>query len=682
MSLLKDKFNIIENHVKDVAVTKLNSIVENYFENLLNSGEKVIHPDFIKQVFWFEKNLDYIKILNKQLDNFLKMKKTTIRNNIKKGIFEKAHLIKIIKDYGMQINKLSFLSPERRVIQQMSSLHLFNIIISDPSIITFLKNELNNINENTKSQTKELFSLLYVISDLNVDLKIIPWFIQLIASSLEDTINDIISKNYPVPQSYQIIIQLVNLFKFFKEVIGYYDFLKNDIEIVISKCITNLSGMISLMFQICNINQIIKFTENHFSIMLKILNIQKNLKDLITKPFVGFMNNIISTNSDITIDFLKKISTCYQLFENLLPPCNDKYIIKIKISQFFSDEKILDMLIDILNQNILNNDELAHKKTNDVANMFSFCNNIKEKDVFIDKYNRKLIQRILYKQNISSEQLYYNILVDKFGDKLTMKTKKIIYDMDQTINDSNNFKKLVEAKTKVNIVTTSYGNWDVNQNEGLIGDNLLELANKNLLTQHMNLYSSFYKKRYDNRRKLNWYLHFGEIVFDYKAKEFKMMPIQYLILEEITNKLLNKTDILKLDIIKNYNDNFKQALISCLIFGGILKIKKDLIILNDDINNISVYDYINLFFTTTNFGNIWEAKRQDELIMTREDILSSNINHSVKVNKMPIDKLFEEIKSNLNVFTLERDFYDKVIKIMVEKDYIKISDCIVEKLFY
>jgi hypothetical protein len=416
--------------------------------------------------------------------------------------------------------------------------------------------------------------------------------------------------------------------------------------------------------------------------MLKILNIQKNLKDLITKPFVGFMNNIISTNSDITIDFLKKISTCYQLFENLLPPCNDKYIIKIKISQFFSDEKILDMLIDILNQNILNNDELGHKKTNDVANMFSFCNNIKEKDVFIDKYNRKLIQRILYKQNISSEQLYYNILVDKFGDKLTMKTKKIIYDMDQTINDSKNFKKLVEAKTKVNIVTTSYGNWDVNQNEGLIGDNLLELANKNLLTQHMNLYSSFYKKRYDNRRKLNWYLHFGEIVFDYKAKEFKMMPIQYLILEEITNKLLNKTDILKLDIIKNYNDNFKQALISCLIFGGILKIKKDLIILNDDINNISVYDYINLFFTTTNFGNIWEAKRQDELIMTREDILSSNINHSVKINKMPIDKLFEKIKSNLNVFTLERDFYDKVIKIMVEKEYIKISDGIVEKLFY
>ena len=45
-------------------------------------------------------------------------------------------------------------------------------------------------------------------------------------------------------------------------------------------------------------------------------------------------------------------------------------------------------------------------------------------------------------------------------------------------------------------------------------------------------------------------------------------------------------------------------------------------------------------------------------------------------------ELFELINKNLNVFTLERDFYEKVLNIMIDKDYIKVDNDMVEKLLW
>jgi len=84
---MKDKFNIIQNDVSHINLEELTSLIDNYFENLLYSNERVIHSDLISQILWFRKDFDSTQIILRHLENYLKEKKASIRNSIKKGSF-------------------------------------------------------------------------------------------------------------------------------------------------------------------------------------------------------------------------------------------------------------------------------------------------------------------------------------------------------------------------------------------------------------------------------------------------------------------------------------------------------------------------------------------------------------------------------------------------------------------
>ena len=56
MSILHDKFSIIENPFGDLTKEDINPIIDNYLENILFSDEKIIHPDFFNSLSYFEKN--------------------------------------------------------------------------------------------------------------------------------------------------------------------------------------------------------------------------------------------------------------------------------------------------------------------------------------------------------------------------------------------------------------------------------------------------------------------------------------------------------------------------------------------------------------------------------------------------------------------------------------------------
>ena len=108
-------------------------------------------------------------------------------------------------------------------------------------------------------------------------------------------------------------------------------------------------------------------------------------------------------------------------------------------------------------------------------------------------------------------------------------------DIDQSIQNYINFNNIksindLELKDKFNIVTTSYNVIDINHSEGILN---LDIDINSDLFNIMKIYSKFYSQRFENKRKLNIYPHFGEIIFDFMGKEFKMMPIQYILLEHI-----------------------------------------------------------------------------------------------------------------------------------------------------
>ena len=696
MSILFDKFNILEDNTKVLSNDNLLSMIDNYFENLLNTEEKVIHPDFIYQIFWFNKNLDCSSLLLKHLENFLKQRKITVRNNIKKGIFEIDTLIKLIRNYNEKTNKISLLCIDKDKILKLASNYLFELIISDPSVINFIKSELNNIHNDKNKYIIELFKSIETISELNPQLKIYKWFLLLIASSLDESIDDIIKKTYSVPEDYQIMINFTNICTVYENILNHYSFVKENINIILSTSLYNFTNFIVKIFAICNIKQINTIIKNNHTILEKIYSINNisyndlNIRDFLTKEFLLFINKqffTVTDENEMTIELLINFANCWKLFETLISNLNSaKDIINKKVTNYFSNEKILDLIINNVNDNILNK-----KDDDNIINILYLSSNIKEKDKFIDKYNRKLLERLLYKPNIEKEKKFLTILSNKFDEKLTNKTTKIIIDIEHSISAYNNFNTIninnLDLKDKFNIVTTSYNSYDGNHTEGVIDFNNFEdnKYNSNLI-DILTVYSVFYKQRYENKRKLNIYLHFGEIIFDFMEKEFKMMPIQYLTLEYIyKHPNTSRDDILNIHILSNYSDNFKQSILNSLIFGGIIKIKTLIdkqLVLTDNINDVTSFDFINIFFNTTNYGTIWEERRQNELIMAREDILSANINHFVKINKMNKDELFELISNKMSVFTLDREFFEKVLQIMINKDYISIDDNMIEKLLW
>ena len=85
-------------------------------------------------------------------------------------------------------------------------------------------------------------------------------------------------------------------------------------------------------------------------------------------------------------------------------------------------------------------------------------------------------QQEKFTKYIGHEKLIYEFLRVKFGDKLCYKINKVITDTEQSFDDNINFIKLTTGTfdNKMTVITTSFSNWDVNQNEGLLDNNIVE----------------------------------------------------------------------------------------------------------------------------------------------------------------------------------------------------------------
>jgi len=660
--MLVDRNNIMENHIKESNKEDLTSLLDNYFENLLQSDEKVIHSDLVTQIIMNNKER-VSSLIIKNLDNFLKQKKLTIRNNIKKNVFKIDDLISISNSYGSKIsNFTSFLdSTEKSNILKVSSLHLFDNIISDPPMIAFLKSKLSNFLEEDSKNIIKLYSIISLIQRNNQELNPALWFQMLFSSAVQDTVEEIATKPYPVPSTQNSLINLVTTLEHFNKMFNYLCKIKYDLKTVINPSFPFLTANLLTVLTVSSMKEISTILNNYKNVFYNLFVLGFD----ITKEVVILCNKHKNFTAENLTDFFDCLAVVVPLLHNNM----NREIVFKKISELFATEDILNIILADVTK---------------FKSMSKFFSSIKEKDKLIEQYNKNLVQRILHRPFIQDEKKNYEILHDIFGDKLMFKTSKIIKDVESTLDDLTNFHCVnvpsLKYKNLLNLVTTSY-NWDFNQAEGFYnaGDDKQKVFQGEIF-KLMSVYDCFYKQKYVDKRKINWYLHFGEIVFEYKNVEYKMMPLQFMVIEYIMRfKTVTKNELLSLNIFQNYNDEFKQSIIGSMILGGILKLDKDEISMG---NTPITVDYIKLFFSTTNYDSIWEKKRQDQFILSREDILKTNINHYVKTAPMTKDDLFKTISEKLTIFTPDINMYEDVLHKMVNDDYISVEKGVVTKLFY
>jgi len=705
---IKDKFNIIQNNIIDITDDELTSLIDNYFENIMHSNEKVIHSDIISQILWFKKDFNYSQIILRHLENYLKEKKIGIRNSIKKGVFDiETGLNNLIKNYYDKIYASSILCNNDSIISLGLS-KLYNQIITDPSLLTFLKSEISTIDENNINSIVKLITVIKKISEFNPEIKSYNWFLFLISSSFVTIIEENNNIYYPVPERIRHIINFRKNLSLYQKITTLYSFVGKDIDIILDTIKNVLFKSFIEIIKTCSMSELHYLVNNYKKTFESILA-PENTKNEFTSQFLIFIIKNEKNKNFKLENFIK----CYQTVKNLLSNSGKpQELINNKISEIFSNEKSQEYLLDIITQNIniqykiCNSNYLANQSVylrilNDSQNIFCFCSNIINKDIFIEKYNRMLINRILHNPNMVIEKNYYAFLYNNFGVTQTYKTFKIITDMENTLEDRKNFSKIIntikqndtlnnsikmicyDIIDKMSVITSSYNNWDINQTEGVVNNSILNSFESNsIIISLIDLYNNFYKSTYANKKKLNWYLHFGEIVFIFNEIEFKMLPIQFIILEHIHNmQEIVKEDLINFPLLIGYNINFKKSIISSLLLGKIIKIENNKIKINTEINNITT-NYIDLFFTSSGYIDIWNNRREQELILSREEVLSSWITHFLKKESSDKTDLYYKIKKSIDLFDFNIEFLDKVINDMIEKDYIKYNDDKLEKIIW
>jgi hypothetical protein len=387
---------------------------------------------------------------------------------------------------------------------------------------------------------------------------------------------------------------------------------------------------------------------------------------------------------------------------NLMIFCDNVNLLESYVLLIFTDNVMINIVLEVIHYNININIIFVEQ----IINLLS---KVVEQTIFIDKYHKFLIVRLLSDQIfIKNEKIIQRLLLLKFTFKLLGKINKVINDFDSSCLDINNY-QFVSHVNNLNIIITSYSNWNINYNQGYVtfnaicdnnidNDSTIGFTNnlemikyysyetkplylltnnqpyKNIsndLSSYIIDYQIYYNSIYSGNRKLLWLLQYGEIEITYNLIDIKLLPIQLMVLELFNKKdniLIN--EIIIEEFFNYYSNKFKNDIIQSLINGRILNnidnvltlskthnISKNLIDIY--INNITINNSIDISYT---------------LAHSKIDIIKSLINHHIKIESKPRQILFDILFKEIKQFELTYNLFDESINIMLKLDYIIIKD--------
>lgn len=700
-----DKYNIIENHTTNDADNS--AYIEQYINSIFGSSEKIIVSNYINQLLWFKtyNNDNMIELINSSIKKNLSNQKKLFKTDIKNKEFRFENYIKYLLNFKKKLVHVQELflynlqKPEETKYYKSNLIELSKTLISDPMILIEFEKIISLFDLKYKNYIEQIYN--FCINEISIYDK------NKMINKILLIISDCISKNnvLELSENKKFIdfmpdnLKNINKLKIYIDHIDrlkqYYQFMNNDnINTILIDSVYN--KILNILMNVCvhNSEDIIYVFDN-LNILYDTV-IYSNDIHLLCNELVNNIDKInkVSFDSIKTIKILNIINILYQKMNDIKSSsiksnADNLSVHFVKIFMILSNN-IYNILttIDLLIKDSIYNKEIIENNINiikEIINIFYnkgivYSNQQNQKlhidyhQQFIDIYYEFLIKRLINFLNSNSDYLKFESAIIKELNKKF--SKKMLYKINLILNDINNMGYINSINNNPNlyVITGSYEAWPINYGNGIITIDMLQDTS---LGKYMIDYETEIIKHKDNNTKLNWYLHYGEVNITYLETEFKLLPIQFLILEMISKESLEKENIIKLPLLSNYTKDYIDNIIQSLLVSRLVKKENNLLVLNNDISEIYESNIIDIFF-----NNLSYKEDEKEIAHSKVDIINATINHYLKRSSLTRDELFEKIKSDISLFKVSTKDYDKSLEYMIKMDYIKLNNNQYEKLLY
>jgi hypothetical protein len=667
--MLIDKFNCIDNNIRDDKI--ILDTLENYFENYFQNNNKVLLYDYILQILNFNPSIIHSDELHKIIINQMKEYISSVRNNmrvsIKKNLFNlNSGLNKFLIDFKTKIDFIvSFVNSH---ISYTEINNLLDIIIND----IYIKNCIE-INIDNHDDISQIYTTLKKYNSM-------------IQSRFIEILGDIHKKNLITKSDYPIPANLKRLYDFNKtlinvnKIVSVYTTMNGfHINLITKYLYEAVVIEFKEILKNNNLNEINLFIKNNKQTLLSILR-HHEIKSVfcIKKDFLIKLNDFVIDDLKNNVLDITDIIHIMDLIKRLLNHVESKITYTVFIKKIANIQEINNKLFALLESNLAKYKEDGTFYT--CKTFIDIMIHTDNKDEFISLYYKNLLKRLLhhfnkmsyneFKEYVHFETALFNEIKFIMGIALTYSIKKLIDDFVESrrlkFNMSGQF------PFPVNTPLLSYNN-EINMKDGTISSAVLSEYKTNM-TKILNGINNNMIKSHGSRtdKSILWLPHFGEVNIVYLDISIRLLPIQMLILE-----LFDKSDFIfeselnTLPYLKNYSAEFKIKLLESFVKGKLLIRLNNTYILNTKPNFSN--DFITIFHSLSNMNQIWKEQKKQDLIHSRHEIVIANINSLLKTNKYNYHDITQKLKSLNNLFIIDDKIIDDSLKIMLDKDYIRLN---------
>ena len=679
--------SIINNNVIDETSDIIKYKITLFVKKYLYDNKNIILDEYIHQILWFHKYIlnDIYDIIIDNIKNYIIYNRNNIRNAIENddyNIYQLCEYIQICFDKIDYINKLFKLDYElidinniynTKIIYKIYE-YLYDYIINDPIIITIIENLILNHTEENKNNIELYFKLIKTIYESKYDYKYSYIYLNHIKS-----INIIIYSNY------------INKFNIrLPDNIKYISMLNNNIDII-----KDFNTSLSCIYDDIIIYLIVYINNNIFDILTnntiyELYNVINNEK--VTSilhlcsfniEFIEKLIFLISNSSDEDIIYYYKfvsifhfinIKTIYIHFDKIYDVLYDK------IYKNFDNSILLNDIIFDIHLTIFNNNQKNFFLMNKIIK--SFSNN----DIFNNIYIKYVKIRCLHfysayiDKTMTTDNIFYKLnneelIVHQLNNKsLFIIIKNIIYDIKQSINYSN---ISINEQTNINVIITSHY-WNINDNAITCNFLSMNTTKNNILIDYIIKFNNIYVENNKNQKKLYWYLHYGNVDIIYLNKNIKILPIHLIILDIICDNKFKISDFKTSDFLNLYPVDFINNLLNSLLYSRLVIIENEILIMNETDDFIT--DIINIFLTY--YHNKKNIIENEDLGHSYKYILIANINHELKLQSLTYSSLFNIIKKNNILSSIDDELFLDTLNYMIDMEYIMTNNLLYEKIYY